>query len=547
MKILLQWSLATPKGWVEIDSAEWSHIPKKSEPLGGQVVDNAPGWIHYLNVQGVVFTADHYAVEDLDDASGGIRVTMWNDDPEDYPEGEKYARVFTFLPLAPDPQFGGAWNTRQSKVIYAQTAVLARMTKPSKNTQFRPWEEFVRPPERPTRHGIWTDNALNVAHVALSVGQPRGWREWTEGVPEQFIRHNKVIPQRPLGLYNQPLGTKTVYQRDTDLANGIHAALAVGNENELNATAGAGETEASGNIGGAEDGILFVFTSATNFPNDTAWPTGTYRCELDVSTVGADITYGLLNQGGSVGHFGRVDSGLTSDLETKQQTESAFTADSGLQLATTGSVSWSAGASTDRFECVVTGARPASHGQQSMTLTFDTDAFADGPWPAGNTYNETPSTDFSLTGDAPEGKVYAEDLSDTQIYTGTLDDFRSFTELPSLNIETTVDVAASAMFAEDNVVTQISPTTTETQSTFVDSLESSLTVTGAPTDFDIHNELPTETVILPLNELENVLLIDEPAPEVILAFNVADSLEGGGQVFDESPSISFEIHSIKLL
>lgn len=386
MRVLVQWTRAHPRGWEEVDSAAFGQMPVRPLPgpgvLGG--ADDVPGWVHRLNVQGVELTADHYAVEPL--PGGGCRVFAWNDDPEDYPPGEKYARVLEFLPLAPDARFGGAWNTRQRQVVYAEPAVLGRMTGhgPVEHTEFRPWAEFVAPPEMITRHGVWVADALNARHdAALTV---RGWREWIEGVPAEMLEYRDgrpiVRPQRTIGLFNQPHGTKTVYARDTDLATGIHATIAAANENEFNEATGAAAAEASAALAGGASGLLYCFTSLAGFPNDAAWPTGTYRFQLDVTAAGADITYGLRAAGTATGHFARVDSGLTADLETKAQVEALFSL-SGLKLATTGSVSWAAGAAGDRWECLVAGTRAASHGNQSITLELnETDDFSDGPWVA---------------------------------------------------------------------------------------------------------------------------------------------------------------------
>ena len=89
------------------------------------------------------------------------------------------------------------------------------------------------------------------------------------------------------------------------------------------------------------------------------------------------MLYGLTITSG--GHFARVSSGLASELEIKNQVEPRFSG-TGLKLATTGSVSWTAGAAGDRFECLVGGLD--SFGG-TFTLDLNTsDSFADGPWPA---------------------------------------------------------------------------------------------------------------------------------------------------------------------
>lgn len=177
MRVLLQWTQRNPRDWVAIDSAAWAALPDLGVPAEGQVggENDVPGWVHSLNCQGVSFVGDHYAVEHLPD---GCRVTVWWDDLDSYPDGQWYARRWTFLPLAPDPRFGGAINTRQSQVVYAQPEAMALFDAagPVENTEYRPWGEFVLPPSLAVRHGIWVTDGLNLAHERAQ--SPHGWREW---------------------------------------------------------------------------------------------------------------------------------------------------------------------------------------------------------------------------------------------------------------------------------------------------------------------------------------------------------------------------------
>lgn len=154
MKVLLQWTQADPADYVVVDSSAWAALSRKPLPVGGEILDNAPGWIFDVCVQGISFGgADHYCVEDLADGSGGVRVTRWWDDPDDGPPGLFWAEVWTLLPLAHDRRLGGAINTRQRCVIYAAADQMARFDQNVEKTDFRPWEKFV-PPVDPI-HGIW--------------------------------------------------------------------------------------------------------------------------------------------------------------------------------------------------------------------------------------------------------------------------------------------------------------------------------------------------------------------------------------------------------
>src|SRR3989344_9476840 len=351
MKVLFQWTVKNPTDWQETSAVKWANLPKKPIPKEGQLggKNNAPGWIFSLNVQGVGFVGyDHYAVKAL--PNGGCRVTVWKDDPEytagDPLLGEFYARVADFLPLAPDPRFRGAWNTRQRQTIYSGPK-LAKFYQdnPTENTKVRPWSDFVPPSERITRHGVWIPNPMvpKHDHAVRAVD----WREWTEGAPAKEIIGRKLRPQRPLGRYDKPTGTKTFGLVITDQASGVHAAT---NENQMTRDAfGASETEASGNIPGAASALTHLRTTLTTEPDDADWPSGIYRCSLDISAVGADLSYGLRTSGAGTGQFARVDSGLTSDSQTFAQTQGLFTG-TGIKLATTGIIDPAAGATGDRFE-----------------------------------------------------------------------------------------------------------------------------------------------------------------------------------------------------
>ena len=189
MKTLIQWTRTNPRDWEDIDSADWSSLPKGPLPNGDEVITDEPLYIHRINIQGVQFTGDHCAVTEITD---GVRFYSWNDDPEDYPDGEKYAEVWEFLTLAPDLKFDYTYNTRQRRIIYAQPIIYKRWTKdgPIENTIFRPWSDFVAPSEKITRHCIWTTDDLNLTHERRQ--SARGWREWVEGVPPEHIENGKV-------------------------------------------------------------------------------------------------------------------------------------------------------------------------------------------------------------------------------------------------------------------------------------------------------------------------------------------------------------------
>jgi hypothetical protein len=266
---------------------------------------------------------------------------------------------------------GGAINTRQTHVTYADAEL--------RIAGALPWRDFVAP-TRNVRHGITVSAAQVDAHNAART-EPN-WRAWVEGLdPSELDKNGEVKEQRRLGRYVLPDGTVTWYQRDTARATGTHATDDPADELSLEqVTAPVNGVPATG-IQANEDIEAFTFITASGEPNQAAWPTGNYRCQLDVISVGAGLSYGLRDLGASEGHFARVDSGLTTDLETKQQAEAVFTG-TGLKLATTGSVSWTAGSAGDRLEVLIAVQRDGvGHGNQSIVLDVNTvDSFVDAPF-----------------------------------------------------------------------------------------------------------------------------------------------------------------------
>ena len=172
MRVLVQWTKLNPEDWVELDVRNtgpfrkaWENLPAKPLPAGGEAIDNALGWVFDINVQGIHFGgSDHYAVEPT---AGGVRVTTWNDDSEDYPPGTRFATRWDLLDPALDPAVGQV-NTRQTRTMWHED-----------QTRFPdalPWSQFVPPPAAVTRHGIWLPEALMNQHLAAR--QSHGWREW---------------------------------------------------------------------------------------------------------------------------------------------------------------------------------------------------------------------------------------------------------------------------------------------------------------------------------------------------------------------------------
>lgn len=384
---------------MEVDSSAWDTLPKLAEPAPGDPVTNNPGHVFNLNVQGMEFGgADHYVVEDLTDGSGAIRVTVWYDDPIGSPEGMKWARVSTFLPLVPDPNLAGAINTRQSFVIYAQPDKMALLPQPVENTEFRPWTDFQPPPEEITRHGKWVTDTLVKTHDTLTFPAP-SWREWGDHLdPSELdfnvevkardhdgrtatrIAESLVKSQRRLGRFAPSRGTITYFLHDVVLASGVHVAE---EEEEMEETDVAIPVNVRCDLNASSAELCYVFTTPSGSPNDANWPNGLYRCSIDVAAQMGGVTYGFLTVNGAAGHMANVDSGLTTDNESWTQTQGAFSG-TGIKVGSR-TIDPAAGAAGDRFECLLAVDNPDTMGGRMDLSHDDSDSFGEGPWTDGAT------------------------------------------------------------------------------------------------------------------------------------------------------------------
>jgi len=367
MRILYQPTQGNPTGWNQVDSSGWAGLSSFT--------------CHALCVQGVVIDGfDHYSVEPVE--AGVVKVIVWNDDLDDWPVGQRWAREICFRHLAvdPDPRFGGALNTCQTHVIYAEAAIrptLEAAYAGNSKVEFKDWSEFDPNRSNPME-GQWVTDAQHAAYQKKQT--VHGWRTWTEGIdPAELDASGRVKIQRAIGRYERPKGTRTYYHNATDLSIPAYSA---DNSNALGLTAAGATNENSGNVG---SGGSLVWAAATpaNEPNSAAWPTtGVYRYQIDCVASGVDLTYGLLAQGSNNGGFARLDSTLTTELQRISQSQSAFFG-SGLFLATVTNPAWTAGAASNRFAVKVAAVRVTGHGNQTMTLQLgETDDFADGPWSA---------------------------------------------------------------------------------------------------------------------------------------------------------------------
>ena len=368
MRILYQPSQSNPADYVQVDSRDWASI--------GQFP------LHALSVQGLVFEGpDHYAVNDL--GNGSIQVMVWHDSA-DWPDGFKWARVVTIRSLFPslDPRLGNAYTTHHDHVIYAQAGIMPQFRQAylgNPQVDLRDWTDFDPTLAVNPQSGVWRTERLHLAHQAVR-NTPQ-WRSWTDGLPASEIDGNGLVKAgRPRGRYVIPDGTRTYYHNPG--AGSSHHSGAGLMINPLGLTPDGVTPTVSSGIGGTGE-LTFVATTSGAEPDSAAWPTtGVYRYQLDVATAGVDLVFGCLTLGSGAGHFARASA--VADLQTFPQDQAAFVG-SGLHLASITNPAWTAGASTDLWECLQAAQRVAGHGNQTYTLNLgDADMWTDGPWPAAS-------------------------------------------------------------------------------------------------------------------------------------------------------------------
>lgn len=148
MRVYLQWALADPQGWEahDIDSAaDWAALPSKPEPVGGETLDNTPGWLARIDVAGIGQWGgyDHVHFD-------GTTLTCWNDDPTDWPVGFR---------------FGFQGQQGLKAVWYADENWHPR-TLVAESRVVLPFADLAQPAD--ARHGIWMSDAVWRTHEALT-------------------------------------------------------------------------------------------------------------------------------------------------------------------------------------------------------------------------------------------------------------------------------------------------------------------------------------------------------------------------------------------
>lgn len=346
--------------WEITDSCKWSEL------------GNFP--INALCIQGDVWCgADLYGVRAL--SNGEVEIAAIHDST-DWPLGQRWSRVTRYIPLRPDPrpEYGGAINSYKTTRIYADDLKPFLIHRIDPLCMLLPWNDFDKTVFS-TKHGIWLpDQHFDELERSRKIC---GWREWSEHLaPEELDQNGRVLDQTTLGRKVKPEGTQTFIQYSGTATDYAHNAV---NKHTLLKRFGSSNSSTASNITG--DTMLFVFCAQEGAPFVGSWPTsGTYRCQLDVSSASSNLAYGLLNFGSAPGHFGRTGKEHSSCIQGIQQDESSFSG-SGLKLATIVDPSWSSGSHFDQLEVLISGTRTSGHSKESITLDLNRpDSYVDGPW-----------------------------------------------------------------------------------------------------------------------------------------------------------------------
>ena len=405
MKVLIQWSRLNPIGWEEINSIDWPTLKAKDEPIGGEIIDDDPGWLFDLNIQGNRFYgADHYHVEEF---QGFVRVTAWGDDPKDYPPNEFWAVVYDIYPLSTDGTKNGAINTKIRITRYCSNQIeLDRQSETADGSLVinHPWIDFV-PPSVNVIHGIWLPKDLLQTH--LDVRSVKSWwgKEWTDHLSNTEVDvDGNLLVQRDLGRFLPNTKTLTWYWTSTDLASSVHVATA-----EKAATTAVGSGNLTISIPSSQNAFGLILTTPSGEPNVGTWPTGDYRVQCDISSIGINI---LIDFTGSTApcHAGRVNSALSSEVGTVGTwSPSTNITATGISLRT---ANWTPTGSTasDRFEITLGIDSGNMMDPENIVFTCDADSFIDGPW-----VGVTPLS-YTLT----EANTFADEASGQYRYRASL-------------------------------------------------------------------------------------------------------------------------------
>jgi len=195
MRIVVQWATDPAAGWQHVQAQAWRGLASKADPTGTTpTIDSSKGWINALGVQGVMFHADHYAVDWVSEGPEKVtKVWKWLDHPVHAATG-RVGYLWTFREYKLDSR-RGIFNTRQSCEVFAEGEAFAKAERTPRQTTMgqvplRPFADFPFPDAALIRHGVTLPDELHAEHLAIQ--ERMDWREWTEGVPASHLDRGKV-------------------------------------------------------------------------------------------------------------------------------------------------------------------------------------------------------------------------------------------------------------------------------------------------------------------------------------------------------------------
>lgn len=193
MKVYVQWATDPPQGWELIDSKDWSKLPKKKEPTRDrepiydennnvidfngtpETIDSTKGWISQICIQGLTDSADHIAIIDEVDY---VKLIGWKDDPVDYTPEEFNASEWKLYPVGNNTKQFLTRYLHPNKIIELEQNKQLPITTTSGTAIIKNFSEFVKPPTKYIRHGIWLLQSQIDSLTKLA--QPKSFEEWRE-------------------------------------------------------------------------------------------------------------------------------------------------------------------------------------------------------------------------------------------------------------------------------------------------------------------------------------------------------------------------------
>ena len=198
----IQWTTDLAMKWEKIRVEDWSRLADKGEPpvdrepifdsdnrvvgfTGTEVtIDETPGWICQVGLQGFTFSGDHISVESF---ASYVQITKWNNDPNEAVilREPSNATVHRFYPEIIERTFRlDDRRTMQLKGfkheidIYVASGNMISVDAPyctGGQANVFDYATFIEPSGNITRHGIWvTDDLLETHHIHKS----SRWENW---------------------------------------------------------------------------------------------------------------------------------------------------------------------------------------------------------------------------------------------------------------------------------------------------------------------------------------------------------------------------------